>query len=1425
MWKLMWVLAIIFPASTYGKAPGGEPLDPTVSPMRGLIERYQLDLGNLQRFYKVRFFTTSLDRIDAYNQQYQEQLESFAFDSLNQAGKVDYLLFKTHLFYEQKDNQRRRQLLDEILELAPWIDAAVELIENRQQVEPIDAGKLAAQLSSLANSIHNQKKQWTDLGPDAFNPIIANRAASRLDEINGHLREWFGFYDGYNPVFSWWVQKPFEQVQSSIRESSEWLKKEVAGFVKGEDAPLLGDPIGRETLLNALAREWVPYSPEQLISIAQKEMAWCLEERKKAAREMGFGDDWRKAQEHVKSLHVGPGEQPQLIKELAKEAEDFLDERDLLTIPDIARETWRMQMMSAERQKVSPYFTGGEVISVSFPTDEMTHSHKLMSMRGNNRHFSKATVHHELIPGHHLQLYMAERYNTHRELFRTPFLVEGWALYWEMLLWDLDFADSPEDRIGMLFWRSHRCARIIFSLRFHLGIWDPEKCIDYLVENVGHEIRNATAEVRRSIQGGYSPLYQAAYMLGGLQLKQLSHHMVHDMGWSMKKFHDAVLYENSIPVELIRASLTGQDLTPDSTSSWQFYPDIKAAAHNSPKQDKETPVKPQQQPRAFRDRIEPNWYHDNSKFWYKVQTGRQSWEFIHVDATTGTRQPAFDHAGIAQALASETETDFDPNNLPINNLEFIHDSSIIKFSTQHGKWQWDTDSNSLTRTSTIKSAGKKVGLRKFDKIRPSGGNGTETEITFENKLNEKVKIYWIAQDGNEVFYHILEPGKSISQRTFASHAWAVKSLNESLVGVFISPNHASLALIDGSKPESLENVAHKKKAAPKPAREKDQPEEQVKGSRSPDGQWVAYVENHNLYAGNLKNGAVMQLSKNATPENSFRQNGQREKFVSMQFNFKGHPEYQPKASWSPNGRYIVAMSTTTVPEHLVHMVQSSPKDQVQPKLHTIPYIKPGDPIPIETPHLFDLETGREIPIDNAMFRNPWRLGEIEWSRDSDEFVFRYNQRGHQVMRMLAVDTSSGKVRAIINEECETFFDYAYKHYWNWMQESGEAIWMSERDGWNHLYLIDVASGTVKNQITSGEFVVRRVHSVDEGERTIEFAAGGFNPDEDPYHLHYFRIGFDGKNLTRLTEGKGQHSISYSPEKKFIIDQYSRVDMPPVHELRNARTGALICQLEKGTLEEFTRSGTPLPQRFAAPGRDGKTMIYGIVHWPDNFDPAHKYPVIENIYAGPHSAHVPKSYRNSYRQRQLTDMGFVVVQIDGMGTSHRSKAFHDVCWKNIVDAGFPDRIAWIKSLAEKYPQLDLSRVGIYGGSAGGQNALAALLTFPDFYKAAVADCGCHDNRMDKIWWNELWMSYPIEDHYHAQSNVTLAPNLQGDLLLLLGEIDKNVDPASTMQVVNALINADKNFDMLVMPNVGHGAAGTRYGWNKLKSFFAQKLLNP
>jgi uncharacterized protein (DUF885 family) len=388
-----------------------------------------------------------------------------------------------------------------------------------------------------------------------------------LSELRRALRSWFRYRDGYDPEFSWWVRAPHEQADEAIQQLGDALRTSPRGAA-GVDRTLIGDPVGEQALQQALAFEWIPYTPAELVAIAEREFAWCDAEMEKATEALGCSD-WREALEKTKQSHRDPGEQPQLIKELAHEAIDFLEARDLLTIPDLAKECWRMSMMTREAQKVNPFFLGGNTIQVSFPTDAMAHIEKLQALRSNNEHFCRATVHHELIPGHWLQQYSQARHATWRSPFRTPFWMEGWALYWEMRLYDLGLAKSAMDKVGMLYWRKHRCARIVFSLNFHLGRWSGPACVEYLIHRVGHERAAAEGEVRRSVGGAYPPLYQAAYMLGGLQLRALHRELVGSGAQTERQFHDRVMMHNSIPIAVLRASM-GEELPPRRLPPWKF---------------------------------------------------------------------------------------------------------------------------------------------------------------------------------------------------------------------------------------------------------------------------------------------------------------------------------------------------------------------------------------------------------------------------------------------------------------------------------------------------------------------------------------------------------------------------------------------------------------------------------------------------------------------------------------------------------------------------------------------------------------------------------------------------------------------------------------------------------------------------------------
>jgi dipeptidyl aminopeptidase/acylaminoacyl peptidase len=615
---------------------------------------------------------------------------------------------------------------------------------------------------------------------------------------------------------------------------------------------------------------------------------------------------------------------------------------------------------------------------------------------------------------------------------------------------------------------------------------------------------------------------------------------------------------------------------------------------------------------------------------------------------------------------------------------------------------------------------------------------------------------------------------------------------------------------------------------------------------SPDGKWTAFTKDGNVFVRDKGSDREVQLSTDGVEGNAY-----------------------DLLSWAPDSKTLVAWRIEPGDGKEVYLIESSPKGGGRAKFSKRPYALPGDKFKTYELNLFDIETKRQIKPDVDKLELDWEVPRLHWNgaglpwrgrpalgkqgQDGLEtqgpgspnaigsrlgthdalatpgccFAYEKIDRGHQRFRVVEVDSHTGQVRNLIDEKTETFIWTAHTENLdlrlvNWLDKSDEILYVSERDGWRHLYLIDAAKGEVRNQVTKGEWVIRGIDLIDEDARQVWFHVCGKNAGEDPYFVHYYRVNFDGSGLVALTEGNGTHSIQYSPDRRFLIDTYSRVDMAPVHDLRRVSDGKLVCPLEKADISELIAGGWTTPEVFVAKGRDGKTDIWGILSRPKDFDPGKKYPVVEYIYAGPQSSYVPKRFSPVRQFASLADLGFIVVQMDGMGTANRSKAFHDVCWKNLKDAGFPDRILWHQAVAQKYPYYDISRVGIYGNSAGGQSAAGAVLFHPEFYQAAVASCGCHDNRMDKASWNEQWMGYPVGPCYSECSNIDNAGRLRGKLFLIVGEMDDNVPPESTMRFVDALIKAGKDFDLLVIPGAGHGMGGA-YGQQRMQDFFVRNLL--
>ncbi len=835
-----------------------------------------------------------------------------------------------------------------------------------------------------------------------------------------------------------------------------------------------------------------------------------------------------------------------------------------------------------------------------------------------------------------------------------------------------------------------------------------------------------------------------------------------------------------------------------------------------------------ERPRIYRDRVEPKWFSGGSHFWYRVDLSDGAKEFIAVDIKTGQRDPAFDHADVAAKLSKLLEKPVVPEQLPVETLEFemqADSDSILKVSLQgpEGTFVLDAQSGVLTRSGAAE-AGENPPL--FMPQRNSGNSSTDTQLIVVNEFSEEVSLWWIDTGGVEHSYGVVAAGATRHQHTFVSHVWMFKRADGTSFACVEAQSGETRVVLNTAAAESVRDEGNRIGRGRRNRRRSNQ-KELSEPVISPDGKLEAFVREHNLWirsATGSDNLKELALSTDAGDQNTFRRDSSRARLINLDYDHPEYPEQVPEAFWSPDSRFVMAWQTTPADERRVSYVESSPADQLQPKLHSYPYLKAGDVIPIQRPRLFDVVLNREVPVSSALCPNPWSMEFLRWSADSGRFWLLYNERGHQAMRVLEVIAETGQIRPIVEEVSSTFIHYSSdgKFELRWLRDN-QLLWASERSGWNHLYQYNTETADVMNAVTQGTWNVRRIDRIDETAGQVWFYAVGIRSDQDPYHEHFCRVNLDGTGMTILTDGDGTHRIEWSPDSSVFLDRWSRVDLPPVTDLRRASDGSLICRLESADASEVLQERGRFPERFVAKGRDGQTDIWGIIHRPKDFDDKSVYPVIENIYAGPHNFHVPKAFQAEYRCKNLADNGFIVVQIDGMGTAWRSKAFHDICYRNLKDAGFPDRIAWIRAAAVRFPQMDISRVGIYGGSAGGQNAMAALLWHNDFYSAAVADCGCHDNRMDKIWWNEQWLGLPQPgDHYTVNSNMENAGLLKGQLMLVVGELDRNVDPASTSQVASKLMAADRDFDFVVIPGAGHGACETPWGSRRRIQFFLRTL---
>jgi dienelactone hydrolase len=788
-----------------------------------------------------------------------------------------------------------------------------------------------------------------------------------------------------------------------------------------------------------------------------------------------------------------------------------------------------------------------------------------------------------------------------------------------------------------------------------------------------------------------------------------------------------------------------------------------------------------------------NWIGESDHFWY-AKTVRGGSEFVLVDAAAAVKKPAFDHEKLAAAINAVTGGHYTGLTLPFipptggrggagrgaaaglpqtSPLTFKNNDQTIEFGVGGSFYTCQLAGYTCAKGGAI--------------LQPApgrGGNGT-TAPAADAEQPMPLEIGGDPVDGLEWQPF---PQQSGGGRNGSGDAQPPCAATRQAQGGRGGRSGATPLAVATVGSQILGQVA-----GPGP-----------EVCRSFDGRWDAFIANYNVFL------------RPAGAESTRTGRGDNPPAAAFALSFDGSEgNYYTLRSiaWSPDSKHLAAYHTRPGYDRQVHYIESSPADQVQPKHTTISYRKPGDALDVAYPVLFDVEKKTGVELDHALFPNAYNLTPPVWWKDSRGFTFEYNQRGHQAYRVLEVDAQTGRVRPLIDEVSKTFIYYntlgeglsggrRYRHNVN---DGKEIVWASERDGWEHLYLYDGITGKVKNQITKGEWLVRNVLFVDDVRRQIVFEAGGLILGQDPYFVQYCRINFDGTGFAKFTDADGTHTATFSPDKKYYVDTWQRVDLAPRAQLRRADDQKLVMDLDKGDATALWAEGLKPPEVFVAKGRDGKTDIWGTITRPMNYDRSKKYPVIENIYAGPQGSFVPKTFSAVAPDQAMAELGFIVVHIDGMGTSNRSKAFHDVEWKNLGDAGFAERILWHQAAAAKYPEYDIARMGIFGTSAGGQNSLGGMLFHPEFYKVVVTNSGCHDNRMDKIWWNEQWMGWPLGPQYAASSNVDNAAKLQGRALIIIGEMDTNVDPASSLQVVDALVKAHKHFDMLYIPGQNHGVA--------------------
>lgn len=794
-----------------------------------------------------------------------------------------------------------------------------------------------------------------------------------------------------------------------------------------------------------------------------------------------------------------------------------------------------------------------------------------------------------------------------------------------------------------------------------------------------------------------------------------------------------------------------------------------------------------------RARIVPHWLPgSNTSFWYRRWLAVDKYRFMLLNCETGHHQQAFDHEALVSNFKFQTDLDLDAERLPLQWIHVEADGSCVRFQLQNRTWSFSDDEHLAECSSEYSPEDSCID---FDSSRPSPKSPTSAKVTLTNLTGGFIDYYWVDYNGNSDRRRgRVRPGESVPLTSMRYHRWRLAQ-SSSKVPVFL----------ELKQPHGIYTIEN-----------------------SHDGLAVSWQKDPFEAAGSLRGNYSPETKQKPKYEAFLRQNNvwaRSQDGTERQASYDGYDDDRYRLVYpAPDGQFAVAMQCRRGCQVPFQLKDSIPKDQLRPKIINSPsdggHPRAGDLMDVDKPRLFNLATAEEVPVCDSLFRNPFSIENVGWSECGKTYRFIFNERGHRHLRLLEVSLE-GRVRILVEDSSDTVIDYNQKLYYKLLPSTNDIIWASERDGWNHLYTFSLEDGTLKNQVTQGDWLVRSVEYVDAINKQIWFTAYGMISGQDPYYAQLACVNFDGSNCRLLTREDGTHAWLWSPDRRFLIDSWSRVDLLPRNAVIEVATGKTVTSFQRQELPSELRAKCHLPERFAAKGRDGSTDIYGIIIRPCDFDERKLYPIIEMIYAGPFQFSTPKRFGSHARFREVANLGFVVVVVDGMGTTWRSKAFLDKSYKNLKDAGLPDRILWIRAAAKTRPWMDVSRVGVQGSSNGGQNAAAAVLHHGDFYRAAYAESGTHDIRMGNVKWSEMYMGWPVDESYIDNSNLAHAGKLSGALMLVTGELDEVVDPATTMQFAHALITADKDFDLVCLPGVGHSCGS---GWldRKKAQFFKRHL---